>query len=50
MNDKSFFSKLETQVKASCQIDNELFEEFDVKRGLEKQGWNRRSGRTDQYR
>jgi citrate synthase len=34
MTDKSFFSKLETQVKASCQIDNELFEEFDVKRGL----------------
>jgi citrate synthase len=34
MSDKSFFSKLETQVKASCQIDNELFEEFDVKRGL----------------
>jgi citrate synthase len=34
MNDKSFFSKLETQVKASCQIDTELFEQFDVKRGL----------------
>jgi citrate synthase len=34
MSDRSFFSKLETQVKASCQIDNELFEEFDVKRGL----------------
>jgi citrate synthase len=34
MSDKSFFSKLETQVKASCQIDNELFEQFDVKRGL----------------
>ena len=34
MTDKSFFSKLETQVKASCQIDNELFEQFDVKRGL----------------
>lgn len=34
MSDKSFFSKLETQVKASCQIDNALFEEFDVKRGL----------------
>jgi citrate synthase len=34
MSDKSFFSKLETQVKASCQIDNKLFEEFDVKRGL----------------
>jgi citrate synthase len=34
MSDKSFFSKLETQVKASCQIDNDLFEQFDVKRGL----------------
>jgi citrate synthase len=34
MSDKTFFSKLETQVKASCQIDNELFEQFDVKRGL----------------
>ena len=34
MTDKSFFSKLEIQVKASCQIDNELFEQFDVKRGL----------------
>ena len=34
MSDKSFFSKLETQIKASCQIDNELFEQFDVKRGL----------------
>jgi citrate synthase len=34
MSEKSFFSKLETQVKASCQIDTELFEQFDVKRGL----------------
>jgi 2-methylcitrate synthase len=34
MTDTSFFSKLETQVKKSCQIDNELFEQFDVKRGL----------------
>ena len=34
MSDKSFFSKLETQVRTSCQIDNGLFEEFDVKRGL----------------
>lgn len=34
MSDKSFFSHLETQVKASCQIDTELFEQFDVKRGL----------------
>jgi citrate synthase len=34
MSDKNFFSHLEKQVKASCQIDNELFEQFDVKRGL----------------
>jgi citrate synthase len=34
MSDKTFFSKLETQVKASCQMDTELFEQFDVKRGL----------------
>ena len=34
MNDTSFFSKLEASVKESCQIDNELFEQFDVKRGL----------------
>jgi citrate synthase len=34
MNDKSFFSKLEKQVKISCQIDNDLFEQFEVKRGL----------------
>ncbi len=34
MSDKSFFSKLETQVRASCRIDNDLFEQFDVKRGL----------------
>lgn len=34
MSDKNFFSGLETQVKASCQIDSELFEQFDVKRGL----------------
>jgi citrate synthase len=34
MSDKSFFLKLETQVKASCQIETELFEQFDVKRGL----------------
>ena len=43
MKDKSFFSKLETQVRESCQIDNELFEKFDVKRGLRNQGWNRSS-------
>jgi citrate synthase len=34
MSDKNFFSRLETQVKASCQIDTELFEQYDVKRGL----------------
>jgi len=34
MEDSNFFSKLETSVKASCQIDNELFEQFEVKRGL----------------
>jgi citrate synthase len=30
----NFFLELETQVRESCQIDNELFEKFDVKRGL----------------
>jgi citrate synthase len=30
----NFFLELETQVRESCQIDNELFERFDVKRGL----------------
>jgi len=34
MNDTSFFTKLETSVKKSCEIDNELFEQFEVKRGL----------------
>jgi citrate synthase len=34
MNDTSFFKKLETSVRESCQIDNELFEQFEVKRGL----------------
>ena len=34
MSDNSFFSRLETQVRASCQMDNGLFDEFDVKRGL----------------
>jgi citrate synthase len=29
-----FISKLETQVRESCQIESSLFEEFDVKRGL----------------
>ncbi|MDP3002082.1 MAG: citrate synthase [Bacteroidales bacterium] len=34
MGDNNFFLKLEESVKKSCQIDNELFEKFDVKRGL----------------
>jgi len=34
MEDNSFFSKLEASVGKVCQIDNELFETFDVKRGL----------------
>jgi citrate synthase len=34
MEDKDFFFKLEESVRKSCQIDNELFEKFDVKRGL----------------
>ena len=29
-----FFTRLETEVRKSCHIDNELFEQFDVKRGL----------------
>lgn len=37
MNDTSFFSKLEASVKESCNIDNKLFEEFEVKRGLRNQ-------------
>ncbi len=34
MKEKDFFSKLEESVRSSCEIDNELFEKFDVKRGL----------------
>lgn len=34
MSDTAFFSRLETSVRESCQIDNKLFEEFEVKRGL----------------
>jgi citrate synthase len=34
MEDRIFFSKLEKSVKESCQIDSELFEKYDVKRGL----------------
>jgi citrate synthase len=29
-----FLSKYEEEVRGACQIDNELFEKFDVKRGL----------------
>ena len=29
-----FFTSLETEVRQACQIDTELFEQFDVKRGL----------------
>jgi citrate synthase len=34
MEDNNFFTKLEESVRKSCQIDNELFEKFEVKRGL----------------
>lgn len=34
MEDKEFFSKLEKSVRESCRIDNDLFEKYDVKRGL----------------
>lgn len=34
MEDKSFFSQMEESVRKSCQIDSELFEKYDVKRGL----------------
>ncbi len=34
MEIKTFISKLEPLVKKSCQIDSELFEKFEVKRGL----------------
>jgi citrate synthase len=34
MEDNMFFSKLEKSVRKSCQIDNELFEKYEVKRGL----------------
>jgi citrate synthase len=37
MNDTSFFTKLEASVRESCKIDNKLFEEFEVKRGLRNQ-------------
>lgn len=34
MEDKKFLTLLNDSIKQSCQIDNELFEKFDVKRGL----------------
>jgi citrate synthase len=34
MNNDNFFSNLECMVKDACQIDNSLFEKYDVKRGL----------------
>ncbi|HBE43291.1 MAG TPA: citrate synthase [Bacteroidales bacterium] len=34
MEDRNFFLKLEKSVRESCQISNELFEKYDVKRGL----------------
>jgi len=34
MEDRKFFSKLEDSVRESCRIENELFEKYDVKRGL----------------
>lgn len=34
MNDNEFFSNLEGSVREACKIDNDLFEKFDVKRGL----------------
>ncbi len=37
MSNTTFFSKLEASVKESCNIDNKLFEEFEVKRGLRNQ-------------
>jgi len=34
MENTGFFKKLESSVRESCQIDNGLFEKYDVKRGL----------------
>ncbi len=34
MKDSNLFSQIEASVRESCQIDSELFEKFDVKRGL----------------
>jgi citrate synthase len=34
MKDSNLFSQIEASVRESCQIDSELFEKYDVKRGL----------------
>lgn len=34
MKGKTYYNHLEESIRASCQIENELFEQFDVKRGL----------------
>ena len=34
MDNEEFFTKLEGSVRGACQIENNLFEKFDVKRGL----------------
>jgi len=34
MEDDAFFSRLENLVTDACRIDNDLFEKYDVKRGL----------------
>ncbi len=34
MQDNVFFNRLETSVRESCQINTDLFEQFEVKRGL----------------
>ncbi len=34
MDNEEFFTKLEGSVREACQIENNLFEKFDVKRGL----------------
>jgi Citrate synthase len=34
MNENEFFLRLEKSVRESCRIDSELFEKFDVKKGL----------------
>jgi citrate synthase len=34
MDNNHYFANLEETVRAACQIDNELYEQFEVKRGL----------------